>query len=147
MQFLLHFFGIGISLLQFHQLALRLIKLLPGKQLLRLAQSFFQALPPLSRLAILLNLGKQVCGLGIGRVKLQRSLVLAFRDAGISLTHGALPRADRLTNLPQAVALLDSPHLQVAHSLAAGIQFLRFGKNPDRLTKFPLVKGVLTFRQ
>jgi hypothetical protein len=143
LQLLLHLIGIRISLLQIRQFALRLVELPRGNQMLRLAQSLIKALLALAHLAFLLNFGKQFCGLAVGGVKLQRSPVLAFRGAHISLPHGALARADRLTNLPQEVALLDRAHLQLPHSLIVRSQFLRFGKNPDSLTKFALVKGLL----
>jgi hypothetical protein len=114
---LLHSFGIRISLLQFRQLALRLVEPLPDDQIFRLAQSLLQALLPLTRLAILLQLGEQVGRLGVGRVELQRPLVLAFRPLRISLAHGMLTGADRLPDLAQAVTFLDRPHFQVAHPL------------------------------
>ena len=74
---------------------------------------------------------------------LQRSLELALGGSEISPAHGSLPRADRLTDLPQAVAFLDSSLPQFAHLWVAGLYLLRFGEDSNRFAKLPLVKGLL----
>jgi hypothetical protein len=126
---------------------LRLVKLLSGQQSVNLTQSLPQALIRFADRVLLLNLRDEVFGLRVIGVKLQCPLELALRGGDISLAHGALTGADRISNLPETVTFLDCPHLQIAHPRIVGIQCLRFAENPDSLTKLALVKGMLAFRQ